>query len=294
MDWQVNKSFDTLVPDIYALFGDDKVAIDEEALLKYGDALMEIKKSRLNRDIRMGGELFMSNIGRPDRQVWYDINWKGETEPLGPSTYIKFLYGDLLEQMILFLVKAAGHEVTDEQARVEIDGIRGKIDCIIDGVVTDVKSASTYSFKKFESGELLQPGNDPFGYVAQLAGYVEALKPNSDGAFLVIDKTLGKLCTLRIPADVLQQYNVRNRITHVKEMVERPEPPEKCYPPKVEGKGGNFILATGCSYCRHKWHCWSDANGGDGLQVYSYSSGPKFFTHIEKQPRVSQAEVEPF
>jgi hypothetical protein len=294
----MNKSFDTLVDDIYALFGEDKVAIDEEALLKYGDALMEIKKSRLNRDVRVDGELFMSNIGRPDRQVWYDINWKGETEPLLPHMYIKFLYGDLLEQMVLFLAKAAGHEVQDEQERVEVDGIRGKIDCVIDGVLVDVKSASTYSFKKFADGSLFEPGNDPFGYVAQLAGYVKAYErlhdKRTEGAFLAVDKTLGKICTLKIPYETLDQYDVEGRIKHVKEMVQLPEPPEKCYPTKPEGKSGNFVLATGCSYCRHKFHCWADANEGAGLQVYSYSSGPKFFTHVEKEPRVSQAEVEPF
>ena len=43
------------------------------------------------------------------------------------------------------------------------------MDCKIDGVVTDVKSVSTYGFKKFKDGTLAY--DDPFGYVAQIKGY---------------------------------------------------------------------------------------------------------------------------
>ena len=43
------------------------------------------------------------------------------------------------------------------------------MDCKIDGEVVDVKSASAMSFKKFKNGTLYE--DDPFGYIAQLAGY---------------------------------------------------------------------------------------------------------------------------
>ena len=42
--------------------------------------------------------------------------------------------------------------MTHEQAEAEVQGIKGSMDCKIDGVVTDVKSASTFGFKKFKDG----------------------------------------------------------------------------------------------------------------------------------------------
>lgn len=288
--------FDTLVQDIYGLFETENGSLDLGKLLEeHSSEVSELLSRRLSEvGKERPGTLRMSNIGRPDRQLWYDVNYKGATEPLLASTQIKFMYGDLIEQMMLFLAQVAGHDVQLQQKEVDVEGVQGHIDCVIDGVVTDVKSASTFSFKKFETGSLLEPGMDPFGYVGQLAGYVEGIDPRADGAFLAVDKTLGKLCTLRISNTDLQQYKVKDRIIHVKGMVKSETPPERCYEPKPEGKSGNLVLDTGCSYCRHKFHCWSDVNGGEGLLAYSYSSGPKFFVHVEKEPRVSQIGIEEF
>ncbi len=40
----------------------------------------------------------------------------------------------------------AGHEVTDEQKEVELEGLKGHIDCKINGRVVDIKTASGFSF----------------------------------------------------------------------------------------------------------------------------------------------------
>ncbi len=279
-------SIDTLVDDIYGLFGKEQVDVSPELLGKFSSELSDLVAGRLKREESEKKTLRFSNIGRPDRQLWYDINWTGELEALPPATLIKFMYGDILEHLLLLFARQAGHTVEFEQAEVELEGIKGHPDAVIDGVVVDVKSASSYSFEKFRSGSLLQEGNDPFGYLGQLAGYVEAINPGADGAFLAIDKTLGKICLLRIPNEVLKQYEVKKRINHIKDVVAEPEPPARCYSPKPEGKSGNFVLATGCSYCNHKVHCWADANNGAGLRTFLYSNGPKFFTHVEKEPRV--------
>lgn len=284
------RSVDTLVDDIYGLFGGDKFEITPEYLAQFSTELSRLVAERFGAE-RREPTLRLSNIGKPDRQLWYDINYKGEVEELSPEILIKFMYGDVLEHLMLLFAREAGHTVEMEQVEVEVDGIKGHPDAVIDGVVVDVKSASTYSFHKFATGSLLQDGNDPFGYVHQLAGYVEAIDPTADGAFLAVDKTLGKLTLLRIPNDVLQQYKVRDRIEHIKEVVAQPEPPLRCYEPKAEGKSGNFVLDTSCSYCKHKHHCWSDANEGEGLRTFLYSSGPKFFTHVEREPRVMEGSV---
>lgn len=273
------KSIDTLVEDIYGLFNGD-VKFDPELFEKFGGNVRDLMDSRFHTKRDGAPYLRMSNIGRPDRQLWYDMNPQGAKEEFTPSTLIKFAYGDLIEQMILLYAKMAGHTVEHEQGEVEVDGIKGHIDAVIDGVVVDVKSASSFSWQKFDSGALLEEGNDPFGYVAQLAGYVEAITPGREGAFLAVDKTLGKLTLLRVPPDTLKNFYVRNRIEHIKEVVVQPEPPERCYDEVPDGKSGNMKLPTGCSYCPHKFYCWPE------IKTYYYSTGPRYLTKVVREPKV--------
>ncbi len=117
--------------------------------------------------------LRMSNMGRPDRQLWYDINRPSSGSDMPYSLRIKFLMGHLMEALILFLIKEAGHSVEDEQKEVEIGGIKGHMDARIDGVITDVKTASRYGMKKFEDALTLAL-DDPFGYIGQISGYAQA------------------------------------------------------------------------------------------------------------------------
>jgi hypothetical protein len=275
------KTIDTLVDDIYGLFGGD-VKFDPELFEKFGGNVRDLMDARFHTKRDGDPYLRMSNIGRPDRQLWYDMHPDGNKEEFIPSTLIKFAYGDLIEQMVILYAKMAGHTVEYEQGEVEVDGVKGHIDCKIDGVVVDVKSASSYSWQKFDSGALLEPGNDPFGYVAQLAGYVEALTPGAEGAFLAVDKTLGKLTLLRVPARTLADFYVRNRIEHIKEVVASDEVPDRCYEDVPDGKSGNRKLSTGCSYCAHKFRCWPD------LKTYFYSNGPRYLTKVVKEPRVAE------
>jgi len=281
-------SIETLVQDIYDLFTGGKIELNGKHLDNFTDAVSDIMKVQFEEERGPGNYLRMSNIGKPDRQLWYDINWEGETEKFTGPNLIKFMYGHLIEQFVIFLAEQAGHKVEYKQREVDVLGIKGHIDCMIDGVVVDVKSASSMQFPKFEKGLLLEPGNDAFGYVAQLSGYRHAISPDSPAAFLAVDKTLGKLALLMVPNEHLDRYNVENRIVHAKDMVTWKEPPKRCYEPKEEGKSGNLILPVGCAYCKHKAHCWSDANGGRGLRVYGYSSGPKFFVKVVKEPRVDE------
>lgn len=276
------KTIDTLVEDIYALFGNGE-RFDPELFDKFGGNLRDLMDYRFHSE-RVAGTLRMSNIGKPDRQLWLEVNEPEKGEPLPPETNIKFAYGDVIEQMVLLFAKMAGHDVQFEQAEVEVDGIKGHIDVVIDGVLVDVKSASTFSFKKFETRSLLEPGNDPFGYIAQLSGYVEAKTPGGDGCFLAIDKQLGKLCLCKITAEELKQYDVRKRIAYVKEMVNGPMP-DRCYDDVPDGKSGNRKLSLGCSYCSRKFQCWPN------LKVYGYATGPKFLTQVVREPRVDEFPV---
>jgi hypothetical protein len=286
------KSIDTIVKDIYGLFNEEEHHEPKpENLEALGRNIMELVKVRLSQRDKDRGALRFSNLGRPDRQLWYQHNRPELAEPMAPKTFFKFLYGDVIEQLLLFLAKEAGHDVQHEQAEIEVDGIKGHIDAIIDGVTTDSKSASPYGFKKFADKSIFE--NDPFGYIGQISGYANTLTPEVGGAFLVADKVHGDIGLLRIGPDTTKAFPPAPRIEHLKKVLSDPEKPARCYPDVPDGKSGNRKLGTNCSYCAFKKDCWSDANGGRGLRTFLYYGGPVFLTNVAFEPRVPEVFGEP-
>ena len=228
------------------------------------------------------GQLRMSVIGKPARQLWYDKHSPKDRKDEDAGLNLKFLYGHIIEHLILYLAELSGHKIEDQQKKVEIDGISGHIDSKIDGEICDVKSASSFSFKKFQSGEIV--GDDPFGYHAQLSGYETAMGTKA-GGFLVVDKSSGDICFYK--PDDMAKPNVKSLIKNLNTALEQDTPPEKCYEYKTE-KNGNKALATGCMFCPHKWECHSDANGGKGLRVFKYSNKNVMLAEVVKEPNVDE------
>ena len=167
------KRIDTIATDIKNLvagISNGKPAnVTEENMDKFLSNIKEAFNSWNNPIREKDGKLRMSVLGKPPRQLWYDRFSPKKTKSYDASLNIKFLYGHILEHLLLYLAELTGHKVADQQKKVEIDNIKGHIDATVDGEVCDVKSASSFSFKKFKTGELV--GDDPFGYHAQLSGY---------------------------------------------------------------------------------------------------------------------------
>lgn len=287
---------DTLIDDIYGQLSE--LSEGREFNLTEEDldfTLSRIKDSVLAwaRPSARNSEfsLRMSNIGRPTRQLWYEQNLPAESSKPSPATQIKFLYGHILEEILLMLVRVAGHTVTDEQKEVSVKGVKGHIDCKIDGEVVDVKTASKIAFNKFRDGRLRE--DDPFGYMSQLAGYEEAEK-SSEGGFLVINKESGELCLYR--PEELDKPSINAQIQDVKKSLRLTTPPPRCYESVPEGKKGNMKLNRNCNYCSYKHECHKDANNGSGLRTFKYSHGLVHLTHVEVPPRVEEVinEQTPF
>ena len=286
------KSTYNLVSDIYKLVESKEVAegVDIEACIdQFGEAVKVLMRQEFTEKRDDSRKLRMSNIGREDRYLWNVYNDVDKGEDIQPHTYVKFLYGHIIEELLLFLTRAAGHEVTDEQKKCEVNGIKGSMDSRIDGVVTDVKSTSTFAFKKFKEGTLAY--DDPFGYVAQIKGYAHSEGETKFG-WLAMDKQNGHLTYLlydtedtQAPIHDLISYDIRDRIEHIKKMVEQEEPPEVCYEPIADGKSGNQKLAVGCSYCSYKKECWPSVRG------FAYSSGPRYLVEVHNEPKVQEIEV---
>jgi hypothetical protein len=282
------KQLENVVPDIYAkleqLSAGKPLPLTEEAV----DAtLASMKESILHwatpreRDSKF--TLRMSNIGKPSRQMWFEQRDTDTGKDVDGATQIKFLYGHILEEIALMLVRMAGHDVTDEQKEVKVEGITGHMDCKINGQVVDVKTASKFAFNKFKNGTL--NSDDPFGYLGQLAGY-EAAEGTNGGGFLVVNKESGELCMFQ-PED-LDKPNIESQINKVRADLKLDKPPELCYNPVPEGKKGNMILPKGCSWCKYKHDCHKDANDGEGLRTFKYSTGYKYFTEVVSEPNVEE------
>ena len=281
------KKLNTLVDDIYkklSVLGKGKsLNLSEETIDQFGESMKEVLRHWSTPHPRATETLRMSNIGRPNRQLWFDMKTEQQAQEIPPATFIKFLYGHMLEEVVLLLVKLAGHTVSDEQKNVKIKGIEGHMDCVIDGEVIDVKTASGYAFKKFKNGTLAE--DDTFGYMSQLAGY-EAGHGTSNGGFLAMNKENGELA-LYIPEE-LDKPNIETKIDTVKKSLKKQTPPELCYLPIPDGTSGNMKLPRGCFFCRHKVECHKDSNNGKGLRVFKYAKGLTYLTQVVKQPKVEE------
>lgn len=284
------KTIDTLVSDIYSLFeasvpdmSDDEV---DKIINKFGDALKVHLKRFIYEEERRRDTLRLSAIGKPERQQWYSASpyskVKENIEIQGKDK-IKFLYGYILEELLLTLSSLSGHEVKDEQKEVSVEGVLGHQDAVIDNVLVDCKSSSGRGFDKFKNNYV--SSDDPFGYIAQISSYAEA-NGLTEAAFLAINKQTGEICLSKVHS--MEMINASDRVKYIKDMVNQSNPPAKCYSDVPDGKSGNRKLAIGCIYCDYKRDCWKDANNGQGLRVFDYAPNPRYLTQVSKMPNVEE------
>lgn len=275
----------TLITDIYGLFGSghEPSQADVDELAKaMANHVREAFKKREHR-----GTLRGSNIGTGcNRKLHYDVNDPGSAEPFEPWVLLKFLYGHLLEELVLFLAQEAGHSVEKRQAEVNVEGLKGQIDAVVDGVLIDVKTASGYAINKFKYHDL--ENNDPFGYLKQIDFYKEGLKDAPEISvrgtvgFLAIDKSNGKLVLDLYKRTETNAKSLLQRVREAIAMVARDSPPPRGYSDVSDGVSGNRKLGTECSYCPYKYKCWS------GLRMFLYSNGPRWLTQVAKLPNVDE------
>tara|TARA_R110002020_G_scaffold82192_6_gene203548 strand:- start:95 stop:949 length:855 start_codon:yes stop_codon:yes gene_type:complete len=281
------KNIETIVKDIYDLFSLSPIELEEKEvdklINKFADMIKIHVKEFMYSKPKDSGNLRLSAIGKPDRQIWYDVNTETTEEQFPPSTRIKFLYGYILEEFLLLCAEIAGHTVEGRQKEVSVKGVLGHQDALIDGVLIDCKSTSGRNFDKFLSNNLLE--DDPFGYVAQLSAYAQANNVN-EAAFLVIDKSSGKICLT--PIHSMEMINAEDRIRKLKKIVSGNTIPDRCYADIPDGKSGNYKLPIGCVYCRHKKLCWADANQGKGIRTFKYSNGNRYLVKVSKTPDVEE------
>lgn len=245
-----------------------KIKVDPELLEEFGKRVQAKLKNKLEEQKEF--RLRMSNIGRPLRQLMLEQKY-GKGKP-DPEFMLKMLFGDLYESLVLYLLKASGVEVTEQDTEVSIPvqtkkgtvNIGGTLDVGIkikdeDGIY-DIKSASPYSFdNKFEPASILT-GDDSFGYVDQLFGYAKARKKKAKG-WIVINKSNGQIKVCDVPPELhdslmeKSQQIIQTKVSHIVEGKPIPEC-SGVVPEKFFGKPtGNTILGPSCKFCSCKKRC---------------------------------------
>jgi len=278
------KSIATLVDDIYGILtGDHKFS--EDKVRAFSQRLSDMMVKRLSSGERLPG-LSLSQIGEQcDRKSWYDVNSPpSEAEPLEPQARFKFLYGDILEELTLFLAEEAGHDVQGQQDSITVNGVVGHRDAVIDGVLVDVKSANSRGFVKFKTHNL--EADDPFGYLTQAGLYLhgsvndDKVKVKGEFAFVAVDKELGAIVLDRYRKPKSTDYDAL--VQHKLDVVGQPDPPPRGFSPVPAGHSGNLKLATKCKYCKHKAKCYPET------RKFLYSNGVEYLTKVVSEPRVDE------
>jgi len=291
-------AIETLSKDIYTIL-DQRVqhAPNSELAAAYAMRIGgELAKSTLPRNRpREKGKMWASDLGKTClRQAWYNFNAPQYGEPLNGQTKFKFLYGNLIEEAVLYLAEEAGHTVTHPQYRVEHTvnsdwKISGKIDGCIDGTLMDVKSTSSFGFKRYKDG--INATNDSFGYRFQL-GYYKGFNditpaPKDTVGFVWIDKQNGHI--KYTPCSVPSRSVITAKAAQIITAIDKTEDDVlRGYTTEPYGKSGNMKLRVGCSYCPYKERCYKDSNHGKGLRTFLYNQGPISFAEVAREPKTQE------
>ena len=285
------KTIDTLVDDIYNLLSvdtDHKLVSQDNLDLLAENIKKNVVEAMTKRENKQG--LRMSAIGRHPTYLYHkaqDSDPVDYKDKVPPRLQLRFLLGHIVEEVVLFYAKEAGHEVTREQEEIEVEGVLGHIDCFIDGELRDVKSCTTYGLNKFKGQNILT--DDPFGYVGQLEGYAQGTKAKG-GGFLAVDIQTGEIVDQAISQIDLNLAS--NKIKKIKEVIAKGEKPtEKCYEDEhvkkdketgLPDETSNKRLNRNCTFCSFKFDCW------ENLRVFGYSTYPEYLTEVKKEPRVNE------
>lgn len=279
-------SINTIIPDIYGLMKNRDGWFTDELSDSLSKDIAKRLQLHLNRT-EGPGTLRLSKMGPVcPKALWYSYYHPEMAESLPPWAVIKYSYGHILEAQTIAFCKAAGHEVTGEQDELRVDGIVGHRDCVLDGAICDVKSTSTFGFKKFNEGTLWQ--DDSFGYLEQLDGYIcgsledPLVRIKDKGYILAIDKQLGHIALYE---HKFREDHIRRRIAKFKSIIALKRAPECGCGTIAIGQSGNVGLDTKASYNGFKYVCFPN------LRTFLYAKGPVYLTHVSKRPETHILEI---
>ena len=220
----------------------------------YADIIHDMGDQAQSIFIRQFGErkerdagLYLSAIGKCQRQLAYNLlGFEQAGKEIDARAKMVFTMGDLTELVITGLIRQVGVTLTDQQKEVAINGILGHIDGIVavggKKYLLEVKSMSSYSFDKFDKGEI-----DP-SYIYQVNAYMYALGLD-ECIFIGLNKDSGVLGEMVITKSGLLCENIEARIKKVTSATKETLP-EQDFKPDEKG-----ILPWNCLYCAYWQTC---------------------------------------
>ena len=277
----------------------DAVEVSDDLIDQFGKACSDSFRKQFTDQRNKKFGLRASNIGRPLCQLQMEKKGvKGEGQPYNAK--MRNLFGDIIEQMAIIVMKAAGVEIEAEQKKIKYSinkgtNINGALDVEIGGKVWDIKSASPWSFtNKFgENGSFHTVATDDvFGYTTQ--GYVYAEGADKPfGGWIVINKSTGEWTLTETPmADDEYKEKALDTVKKNASALKRNKKFERCYEDEEEyfrkQKTGNRVLNNTCSFSPYKFPCW-----GENLQLLpqqqSQGKNPKWVWYTQvTNPRVEE------
>lgn len=245
--------------------GDLGLPVDESIIEEAGEHFKAMLRKQFNEPRNKDFTLRMSNLGRPNCQLWFQKNKAEEAESKPYDFIMKMLMGDAIEVISLAVMKAAGVNVESSSGKCSMDvgdkTIHGEYDVVIDGKVWDVKSASPYSFQnKFKDFDTVKQ-DDPFGYVSQGYGYAKATdKPF--GGWIAINKVSGEWAFVEAREEPELIATVQEDMADTIQYIEGDKPFKRCFDDVEETyrkkPTGNRHLGFTCTYCDFKSSCWPE------------------------------------
>ena len=266
------------------------------------DEFADLSRKALKKHFTRKKEDFrlrMSNVGKPLCQL--QMQAKG-VEPEKPSHdfIVRMIIGDMLEALVIVLLKAAKIEVKSQHQKVSLGvgdrQIEGEYDIELDDGIYDIKSVSPFSFTtKFnaDNGYDKIKQSDSFGYISQGHGYGMAANKPFKG-WIAINKTTGEIVFTDSKHTDAEKKEVYSKIYNTSTALLDEKPFERCFTDVEEvyysKPTGNRTLGIECSYCPYKHDCWDNLEFR--RQLPSKGKNPKWTWYTKIDPKWMEENVQ--
>ena len=266
------------------------------------DEFADLSRKALEKHFTRKEEDFrlrMSNVGKPLCQL--QMQAKG-VEPEKPSHdfIVRMIIGDMLEALVIVLLKAAKIEVKSQHQKVSLGvgdrQIEGEYDIELDDGIYDIKSVSPFSFTtKFnaDNGYDKIKQSDSFGYISQGHGYGMAANKPFKG-WIAINKTTGEIVFTDSKHTDEEKKEVYSKIYNTSVALLDEKPFERCFTDVEEvyysKPTGNRTLGIECSYCPYKHDCWYNLEFR--RQLPSKGKNPKWTWYTKIDPKWTEENVQ--
>jgi|TARA_R100001126_G_scaffold59759_1_gene33928 hypothetical protein len=266
------------------------------------DEFADLSRKALEKHFTRKKEDFrlrMSNVGKPLCQL--QMQAKG-VEPEKPSHdfIVRMIIGDMLEALVIVLLKAAKIEVKSQHQKVSLGvgdrQIEGEYDIELDDGIYDIKSVSPFSFTtKFnaDNGYDKIKQSDSFGYISQGHGYGMAANKPFKG-WIAINKTTGEIVFTDSKHTDEEKKEVYSKIYNTSVALLDEKPFERCFTDVEEvyysKPTGNRTLGIECSYCPYKHDCWDNLEFR--RQLPSKGKNPKWTWYTKIDPKWMEENVQ--